>query len=393
MAVKVIKGDFAMQAAQNTPAAAPSRMEEYRMSDVFQLMDEMGHEQVVFCRHRGTDLKAIIAIHDTTMGPALGGCRMIPYASTDEALKDVLRLSRGMTYKCGLADVDFGGGKAVIIGDPLTDKTPEMFRALGRFVGGLNGRFFTGTDMGTTPEDFVHAARESDSFVGLPESHGGSGDTSVPTALGVLQGLKATAYHLWGSNSLEGKIIAVQGTGKVGGKLVQRLVEEGATCIVADVNAERVQALCEQYPDQVQPEDVTRIHARECDIFSPCAVGGVIHDYSLNELKCRAVVGSANNQLAEDRHGDLLHQRGILYAPDYLVNAGGLIQVADELNGYREERVLQKTRAIYDMLLQIYRRSREENIPTCRAADRLVVERMRKVADFRQILLGFDRKG
>ena len=167
--------------------------------DVFEMMDRYGHEQVIFCRHRGSGLKAIIAIHDTTMGPALGGCRMAPYGSTEEALEDVLRLSRGMTYKCGAADVDFGGGKAVIIGDPKRDKSPELFRAFGRFVGGLNGRFYTGTDMGTSPEDFVHARPGVRCFVGLPESHGGSGDTSMPTALGVLQGMKATALELWGS--------------------------------------------------------------------------------------------------------------------------------------------------------------------------------------------------
>ncbi|MBN2910526.1 amino acid dehydrogenase [Polycladomyces sp. WAk] len=361
------------------------------MRDIFELMDQFGHEQVIFCRHPQSGLKAIIAIHNTTMGPALGGCRMVPYATTDEALEDVLRLSRGMTYKCGVADVDFGGGKAVIIGDPSRDKTPELFRAFGRFVGGLNGRFFTGTDMGTEPEDFVHAARESDSFVGLPKSYGGSGDTAIPTALGVLQGMRATAEHLWGSPSLEGRVVAVQGAGKVGTRLVQLLVEEGARVIVADIDESRVNALCDQYPDQVERGDIDTIHQMDCDIFSPCAKGGIINDRTLAELHCQAVVGSANNQLAEDRHGDMLHQMGILYAPDYLVNAGGLIQVADELKGYNEERVMAKTRSIYQMLLQIYQLSREEDIPTCRAADRLVVKRLEKVADLRRILLGFTR--
>lgn len=363
------------------------------MRDIFELMDQHGHEQVIFCRHQGSGLKAIIAIHNTTMGPALGGCRMIPYASTDEALEDVLRLSRGMTYKCGAADVDFGGGKMVMIGDPNKDKSPELFRVVGRFVGGLNGRFFTGTDMGTQPEDFVHAARESNSFVGLPTAHGGSGDTSIPTALGVLQGLKATAKHLWGSASLRGRTIAIQGVGKVGGKLLDLLMEEGAYAIIADLHGQKVLELKEKYREQVEVGDVTTIHQSECDIFSPCARGGVINDQTLHELRCQAIVGSANNQLVEDRHGDLLHEHGILYAPDYLVNAGGLIQVADELEGFHEERVLAKTKAIYDMLLQIYERSQKENIPTCRAADRLVLERLERVADLRRIYLGFHHDG
>jgi glutamate dehydrogenase/leucine dehydrogenase len=318
---------------------------------------------------------------------------MIPYATTDEALEDVLRLSRGMTYKCGVADVDFGGGKMVIIGDPLKDKSPEMFRAVGRFVGGLGGRFFTGTDMGTTPEDFIHAKRESNCFVGLPKTHGGSGDTSIPTALGVLQGLKATAKFLWGTNSLEGRTIAIQGVGKVGGRLLELLMEEGAFAVIADINEARLRELKEQYGERVEISTVDEIHRAECDILSPCARGGVVNDVTLSELRCQAIVGSANNQLAEDRHGDLLHERGILYAPDYLVNAGGLIQVADELEGYQEERVLAKTKAIYDMLLQIYERSHQENIPTYRAADRIVVERLEKVADLRRILLGFERRG
>jgi glutamate dehydrogenase/leucine dehydrogenase len=378
-----------------TDQALISRREEEPalMRDVFEMMDKYGHEQVVFCRHPRSGLKAIIAIHDTTMGPALGGCRMIPYATTDEALEDVLRLSRGMTYKCGVADVDFGGGKMVIIGDPLKDKSPEMFRAVGRFVGGLGGRFFTGTDMGTTPEDFIHAKRESNCFVGLPKTHGGSGDTSIPTALGVLQGLKATAKFLWGTDSLEGRTIAIQGVGKVGGRLLELLMEEGAFAVIADINEARLRELKEQYGERVEISTVDEIHRAECDILSPCARGGVVNDVTLSELRCQAIVGSANNQLAEDRHGDLLHERGILYAPDYLVNAGGLIQVADELEGYQEERVLAKTKAIYDMLLQIYERSHQENIPTYRAADRIVVERLEKVADLRRILLGFERRG
>lgn len=387
MGMKQFKADWPVKEPVIQPEDQ-SQPEEVAGKDIFEMMDKYGHEQVIFCRHRGSGLKAIIAIHNTTMGPALGGCRMAPYPSTDEALEDVLRLSRGMTYKCGAADVDFGGGKAVIIGDPKRDKSPELFRAFGRFVGGLNGRFFTGTDMGTSPEDFVHAARESKCFVGLPESFGGSGDTSVPTAFGVLQGMKATAMVLWGSESLAGRTVAVQGVGKVGARLVRLLVEEGARCLIADVDERRVDALREEFPDAVEGVDVATVHAVSCDIFAPCAGGGVINDKTIEELKCRAVVGSANNQLEDDRHGDRLHERGILYAPDYLVNAGGLIQVADELSGYNEERVMAKTRSIYDMLLKIYRLSEEKDIPTYRAADRLVAKRMEQVADLRRIFLG-----
>src|SRR5690606_4486669 len=386
MGMKRFKADWPMKEAVMQPE--DQRHSESAGGDIFEMMDKYGHEQVIFCRHRGSGLKAIIAIHDTTMGPALGGCRMAPYGSTEEALEDVLRLSRGMTYKCGAADVDFGGGKAVIIGDPKRDKSPELFRAFGRFVGGLNGRFYTGTDMGTSPEDFVHAAREAKCFVGLPESHGGSGDTSVPTALGVLQGMKATATVLWDSESLAGRTVAVQGVGKVGSRLVRLLVEEGARCLIADVDGRRVDVLREEFPESVEAVDVATIHAVSCDIFAPCAGGGVINDKTVEELKCRAVVGSANNQLEDDRHGDRLHERGILYAPDYVVNAGGLIQVADELTGYNEERVMAKTRSIYDMLLKIYRLSREQNIPTYRAVDRLVAKRMEQVADLRRIFLG-----
>ncbi|MBD1373455.1 amino acid dehydrogenase [Hazenella sp. IB182357] len=370
---------------------AKNESQEATMRDIFAQMDIYGHEQVIFCRHAPTGLKAIIGIHNTTMGPALGGCRMIPYRTTSEALEDVLRLSKGMTYKCGLADVDFGGGKMVIIGDPLTDKSPELFRTVGRFVGGLSGRFFTGTDMGTEPEDFIYAKRESNSFVGLPSTHGGSGDTSIPTALGVLQGIRATVRHLWGQGDLVGRTIAIQGIGKVGIKLLDALIAEGAVCIIADLNQQKCKELKEKYKDHLRISKVEHIHRENCDIFSPCARGGVINDRSIHELNCHSIVGSANNQLDELYHGDLLFEKGILYAPDYLVNAGGLIQVADELEGYDEARVMAKTTAIYEMLLQIYERSHQEKISTTRAADRLVNEKMEKVADLRRILLGFDR--
>jgi phenylalanine dehydrogenase len=340
------------------------------------------HEQVLFCNHEESGLRAIIAIHDTTLGPALGGCRMRPYGTEEEALEDALRLSRGMTYKCAAADVDFGGGKAVIIGDPNKDKTPELFRAFGKFVESLNGRFYTGTDMGTLPEDFVHAAKESNCIVGLEEEHGGSGDSSVPTASGVLQGLRATANHLWGSDSLSGKTFTVQGLGKVGMKIVEQLWEEGALVIATDVNEVSL-ALAEKKAEaggySLQIVGTDQIYSAEADMYIPCALGGVINDKTIPQLTVRAVVGSANNQLLEERHGEALQKRSILYAPDYVVNAGGLIQVADELYGSNKARVLKKTKAIYDMVQRIFRYSEDQNVSSMEAADRLTEMKLQRV--------------
>ncbi|MCX7572197.1 Glu/Leu/Phe/Val dehydrogenase [Tumebacillus sp. DT12] len=357
---------------------------------IFDEMAKYGHEQLHFFQHRGTKLKAIVAIHDTTLGPALGGCRMRPYETEEDALFDVLRLSRGMTYKCGVADVDNGGGKSVIIGDPNTDKSPEMFRAFGRFVGSLGGRFYTGTDMGTTPMDFVHASREAQhgGFVGLPEEYGGSGNTAIPTALGVYQGIRATAKVLWGHEDLTGKRFAVQGVGKVGALTVERLVAAGAQVYITDVYQPFVDALVAKVPPVqmlgvVAPDE---IYGLDVDMFVPCALGAIVNDETIPQFKCKAIVGSANNQLLDmEKHGKMLHEKGILYAPDYLVNAGGLIQVADELKGYVEARVMAKTNSIYEMLLQVYALSTEQNIPTWLAADRLVEERIARVEDLKSM--------
>jgi leucine dehydrogenase/phenylalanine dehydrogenase len=355
---------------------------------IFEQMAKYGHEQVHFFQHRDTKLKAIVAIHNTIMGPALGGCRMRPYETEEEALFDVLRLSRGMTYKCGVADVDNGGGKSVIIGDPNTDKSVELFRVFGRYVQGLGGRFYTGTDMGTTPQDFVHSQRESNCFVGLPLEYGGSGNTAIPTALGVFQGIRATAKVLWGHEDLTGKRLAIQGVGKVGALLIQHLVQAGAQVYITDIYQPFIDAVVASTPSVnllgvVNPDEVYDL---DVDIFVPCALGAIINDETIPQLKCSAIVGSANNQLLDmDKHGKMLHERGILYAPDYLVNAGGLIQVADELKGYVPERVLAKTNSIYEMLLQVYKLSAEQNIPTWLAADRLVEERIARVADLKSV--------
>ncbi|WHY68891.1 Glu/Leu/Phe/Val dehydrogenase [Neobacillus sp. SuZ13] len=337
------------------------------------------HEQIVFCNDPTTGLKAIIAIHNTTLGPALGGCRMRPYRTMDEALEDVLRLSKGMTYKCAAADVDFGGGKAVIFGDPATDKTPAMFRAFGQFVDSLNGRFYTGTDMGTSMDDFIHASKETNNIVGIPEAYGGGGDSSIPTALGVIYGLKATNKVVFGTDDLSGKTFTIQGLGKVGFKVAEQLLESGADLYVSDINEESVKAIQERAK---QLGSIARIvsgndvYSAEADVFVPCAFGGIINDETIELLKVKAVSGSANNQLLTEKHGEVLKQKGILYAPDYIVNAGGLIQVADELYGYNKERVLSKTRSIYTSLLEVYRQAELDDITTIQAANRLCEKRI-----------------
>ncbi len=338
-----------------------------------------GHEQVVFCNDPVSGLQAIIAIHDTTLGPALGGCRMAPYSTVDEALDDVLRLSRGMTYKCAAADVDFGGGKAVIIGNPATDKTPELFRAFGRFVDSLGGRFYTGTDMGTTMEDFVHASRETSRIVGIPEAFGGSGDSSIPTAEGVIYGLRATVETLYGSDDLSRASYAVQGLGKVGYKVAEQLLSAGANLYVSDLSESVLAALVEQAektPGTVRVIAAHEIHLTDADIFVPCAYGGVIQAANIGQLQCKAICGSANNQLADDALALELQQRGILYAPDYIVNGGGLIQVADELYGANHERVLLKTKHIYDAVLEVFHESHAESITTLEAANRMCNKRI-----------------
>ncbi|PRX79383.1 phenylalanine dehydrogenase [Bacillus sp. V-88] len=345
--------------------------------DMFQKIQN--HEQVVFCNDEETGLKAIIAIHNTTLGPALGGCRMRPYSSVDEALEDVLRLSKGMTYKCAAADVDFGGGKAVIIGDPEKDKHPELFRAFGQFVESLNGRFYTGTDMGTTPEDFVYALKETNCIVGVNEEYGGSGDSSIPTAMGVIYGLQATNQNVWGSKDLYGKSYAIQGLGKVGFKVAERLLEEGADLYVTDISQKSIDLLVAKAKNMgaaIKVVSGEEIYSVDADVFVPCAIGGVINDHTVDQLKVKAVVGSANNQLLDLSHGLKLHEKGILYAPDYIVNAGGLIQVADELYEPNKERVLQKTSAIYNSLQNIYLQSENEHMTTVEAANRFCEDRI-----------------
>ena len=354
--------------------------ERTSMAKEFELFDKMSkHEQVVFCNDPSTGLRAIIAIHNTTLGPALGGCRMQPYNSLDEALEDVLRLSKGMTYKCAAADVDFGGGKAVIIGDPKTDKTPELFRAFGQFVNSLGGRFYTGTDMGTSMEDFIHASKETNFINGLPEVYGGGGDSSIPTAAGVLYSLQATNQILFGSDELGGHKYAIQGLGKVGFKVATGLLQAGADLFVTDISTENLQAIKDLATNTtgtvtvISKED---IYSQEADIFIPCAFGGIINENTISQFKVKAIVGAANNQLLNDVHGRMLHDKGILYAPDYIVNSGGLIQVADELYGINHERVLAKTKHIYDAVLGVFQEARVSGKTTEEAANEMCEKRI-----------------
>ncbi|MFZ3578873.1 Leu/Phe/Val dehydrogenase [Virgibacillus sp. DJP39] len=352
-----------------------SILKESSIDQDFALLDKISeHEQVVFCNDKNTGLRAIIAIHNTTLGPALGGCRMQPYKNLDEALNDVLRLSKGMSYKCAAADVDFGGGKAVIIGDPLTDKTPELFRAFGQFVDSLGGRFYTGTDMGTTMDDFIHAKKETKHIVGVPEAFGGSGDSSIPTAAGVLGGIRATNQMLFGKDDLSGVTYAIQGLGKVGFKVAEALLEEGANLYVTDINESSVMKIQEKAQTtrgSVTVVEGNDIYSQEADVFIPCALGGIVNDDTIDKFKVKAIAGSANNQLLSEQHGERLTQKGILFAPDYIINSGGLIQVADELYGANKERVLLKTKEIYSVILRVYKEAELNQITTMNAANKI----------------------
>lgn len=364
-----------------------ARETEVKTFDIFEEMAKEGHEQVIFNYDKATGLKSIIAIHNTTLGPALGGTRMWNYETTEDALRDALRLSKGMTYKNGISNTEFGGGKAVIIADPKTDKSDELFQAFGSFIELLKGRFWTGTDVGTVNMDFVAANKQTKFVNGLPEEYGGSGNTAIITAFGVYRALKATAKEVFGNDLLKGLRIAVQGLGKVGGLLVDYLHEEGAHIIVTDISQDNVNRVLEKYPD-VEAVETGQIFSVDCDIFAPCALGAVINDDTIPQLRCSAICGSANNMLAENRHGDILHEKGIVYAPDYLANAGGLIQVADENHGYNKDRAWNKASHIYDILGQVYKVSREENIPTYKVADKLVDEKLRKVASIQSKFMG-----
>ncbi|AMA73690.1 MULTISPECIES: branched-chain amino acid dehydrogenase [Aneurinibacillus] len=352
---------------------------------IFEYMEKYDYEQLVFCQDQNSGLKAIIAIHDTTLGPALGGTRMWMYDTEEDAIEDALRLARGMTYKAAGAGLNLGGGKAVIIGDPRKDKSEEMFRAFGRYIQGLGGRYITAEDVGTTVADMDIIHMETDYVTGVSPAFGSSGNPSPVTAYGVYRGMKAAAREAFGTDDLSGKTIAVQGVGNVAYNLCRHLHEEGANLIVTDINKENVQRAVEEFGAKaVDPND---IYSQECDIFSPCALGAIINDHTIPQLKAKVIAGSANNQLKEECHGDMLQELGIVYAPDYIINAGGLINVADELQGYNRERALKKVEMIYDNILRVFEISKRDNIPTYKAADRMCEERITRLQHSRSMFL------
>lgn len=341
-------------------------------------MNTMEHEQVVICSEPTVGLKAIIAIHNTTLGPALGGTRMWTYSNEMDALTDVLRLSRGMTYKAAISGLNLGGGKAVIIGNPHTEKSEGLFRAFGRFVDGLGGRYITAEDVGMEVKNMEWIHSETKYVTGLPEALGGSGDPSVVTGYGVYMGMKACAKKAYGSDSLKGKKVAIQGAGHVSSYLAGHLAKEGAVLFISDIYEEKAYALAKQVNAHVVEPD--NIYDLDVDIFSPCALGGIVNATTIPQLKCDIIAGAANNVLGvEKTDGALLMERGLLYAPDYVINAGGLINVAGELEGYNRERAHQKAERIYDTVLDIIAYSEANNIPTYAASNKLAEERIKTV--------------
>ncbi len=353
--------------------------------EIFKYMETYDYEQLIFCQDKTSGLKAIIAIHDTTLGPALGGTRMWNYATEEEAIEDALRLAKGMTYKNAAAGLNLGGGKTVIIGDPLKDKNEEMFRAFGRFIQGLNGRYITAEDVGTTVEDMDIIHEETNYVTGISEAFGSSGNPSPVTAYGVYVGMKAAAKEAFGSDSLEGKTVAVQGVGNVAYTLCEFLHKEGAKLIVADINQKSVDRAVEAF-GAVQV-GVDEIYSQDVDIFAPCALGAIINDNTIPQLKAKVIAGSANNQLKDTKHGDLIHEMGIVYAPDYVINSGGVINVADELYGYNEERAMKRVAGIYNNIEKIFEISKRDGIPTYVAADRMAEERIARVGKSRSQFL------
>jgi leucine dehydrogenase len=341
---------------------------------VFGHPEMAGHEQVVYCENADTGLRAIIAIHDTTLGPALGGLRMWPYASEHEALTDVLRLARGMTYKNALAGLNHGGGKAVVIGDPRTDRTEARMRSLGRFIDALGGRYITAEDVGMTERDMEYIFCETDWVVGTPPTAGGGGDPSPFTAQGVIAGIRASLRERYGHDRIGDCSYVVQGVGHVGEDLVRRLREHDAEVTISDIDAENAERVAAAHGcATVAPEAV---YDAPADVFCPCALGGVINAETLPRLRCDIVAGAANNQLADNAAGDALHERGIVYAPDYAINAGGVMNVSLELEDYSRQRAQTMVERIEETLTTIYERARADHIATWLAADRVAEGRI-----------------
>lgn len=343
------------------------------------------HEQIVFCNDNATGLKAIIAIHNTVLGPSLGGTRMWNYNNEMEALTDVLRLSRGMTYKSSVAGLNLGGGKAVIIGDSKKIKNEALLRRFGKFVDSLGGKYITAEDVAMNSRDMEIINMETKFVSGLPENMGGSGDPSPVTAYGVYVSMKASAKEVWGSDSLSGKKVLVQGIGHVGESLVAHLTKEGAKVYINDISEERVADAVKKYKAEAVPAD--KMFDLDIDIYAPCALGATINDNTLSRLKCKVICGAANNQLADEKkHGELVMSKGILYAPDFVINAGGIINVFYELEGYNRERAMAHAEKIYDTTWNVIQTAKAEKIPTYMAANRLAEKRIEAIARINAVL-------
>jgi leucine dehydrogenase len=358
----------------------------------FDMIEDLGHEQVVYCSNKELGLKAIIGIHNTTLGPALGGCRMWQYDSGEDALVDVLRLSQGMTYKAAISGLNLGGGKAVIIGDSRTQKTEGLFRAFGRFIEGLSGRYITAEDVGTNVKDMEYVLMETRHVTGIPIEYGGSGDPSPVTAYGTYVGMKACAKEVYGNDSLNGKKVIVQGAGgNVGKHLCEFLYKEGAKLIVSDIFDDKLKPIVDKYKATiVKSEDV---YSADADIFSPAALGAILNDETIPMLKVKIVAGAANNQLkSEEIHGKMLREKGILYAPDYVINAGGLINVYNEIEGsYDRDRAMNQTSGIYDIMQKVIAMAKKENIATYAASNKLAMERIDAVSKAKRIRIYKDK--
>ncbi len=342
---------------------------------VFGNLSFQNHEQVVFCHDPETNLKAIIGIHSTVLGPALGGTRMWAYTDESAALRDVLRLSRGMTFKAAISGLNLGGGKAVIIGDARQHKTPKMMEAFGRFVDSLSGRYITAEDVGINTSDMVSVLKSTKHVTGIPVEMGGSGDPSPVTAYGVFVGMQAAAAFKWGNDSLQGKRVLVQGVGHVGETLVKHLSDAGADVFISDIYADRIAQVSETYRANVV--DVNAVYDFDMDIYAPCALGATLNDQSIGSLKAQIVAGAANNQLAnEDKHGQMLVDKGILYAPDFLINAGGLINVYSEIAHYDRAEALRKTEGIRETALHIFETASKNKITPHQAALQVAAQRV-----------------
>ncbi len=349
---------------------------------IFDYLEKYDYEQLVFCHDKNSGLKAIIGIHDTTLGPALGGTRLWNYKDEEDAILDVLRLSRGMTYKNAAAGLNLGGGKTVIIGDPKNIKSEALFRTLGRFIEGLNGRYITAEDVNTTTQDMSYVNDETDYVMGL---EGKSGNPSPVTAYGTFRGILAAVEEVYGSTDLTGKKVAVQGLGEVGYELCRLLKEAGAELIVTALSKESIDRVVNDFGAKAVGPD--EIYGVECDIYSPNALGATINDFTVDQLKCKIVAGAANNQLKETKHGDILREKGILYIPDYIINAGGVINVAEEFVGYDYDKAIAKVSTIYDIVKEVIEISKNENIPTYKAADKLAENRIEKIGRLNNIYL------